>query len=299
MIPAGRGLCALSSVSYDAGMARARPDPVEPVTYGSPRFHSVETGGFLVTDAFFPAGSALPPHVHDRACVAVPLEGAFDSIMRRRSHWSAPGTMITEPPGEVHANRFGPTGTRVVVVQPDARRGELLAPCTGLLDSINHLADPEVSRLARRLVLELSLRHTAAELAVEALALEMLVVAARAHLPDDGPRAPVWLTRVRDRLHDDFRHAPDLQTLAAGAGVHPAHLTRTFRRHFGRSIGGYLRQVRLDWAAQRLATSDDLLVDVAAQAGFADQSHFTRLFRQQIGCTPARYRHRARAGRPE
>jgi AraC family transcriptional regulator len=145
---------------------------------------------------------------------------------------------------------------------------------------------------------ELSMRHTAAALAVESLALELLVVAARAHAIGEGPRAPAWLTRIRDRLHDEFRNAPDLQTLAAGAGVHPAHLTRTFRRHFGQSVGSYLRQVRLDWAAHRLATSDDLLVDVAAHAGFADQSHFTRQFRQQIGCTPARYRHRVRAGGP-
>ena len=89
---------------------------------------------------------------------------------------------------------------------------------------------------------------------------------------------------------------PHLHALAADAGVHPAHLTRAFRRRFGRSIGSYLRLVRLEWAAHRLATSEDLLADVAGVAGFADQSHFTRLFRQHFGCTPARYRARMRAG---
>jgi quercetin dioxygenase-like cupin family protein len=129
-------------------MARLHAAPVEPIAYGSPRFRSVEAGGFLVTDAYFPPGSELPRHVHDRACVAVPLEGAFDSIMQGRSHWSGPGTVITEPPGEVHANRFGPEGARLVIVQPDASRDELLRPCARLLDSINHIPDPALSRLA-------------------------------------------------------------------------------------------------------------------------------------------------------
>lgn len=279
-------------------MGRPRRGRVEPITYGSPRFRSMESGGFLVTDAYFPPGSALPRHVHDRTCVAVTIDGAFDSVMQGRSHWSEAGTMITEPAGEAHANRFGPGGTRIAIVQPDARREELLRPCAGFLDSINHLTEPAATLLARRLVAELSSQDTTSALAVEALALELLVVSARASVADEGGRMPPWLARVRDRLHDAFAQAHDLHTLARDAGVHPAHLTRAFRRRFGRSIGSYLRLVRLEWSAHRMTTSEDLLADVAAAAGFADQSHFTRLFRQQFGYTPARYRQRVRAGQP-
>jgi AraC family transcriptional regulator len=210
--------------------------------------------------------------------------------MQGRSHWSEPGTMITEPAGEVHANRFGERGTRIVIVQPDARREELLRPCSAFLNSINHLPQPEAVLLARRLVAELASPDLASPLALEALSLELLVVSARAGAFDEGARTPAWLARVRDRLHDEFGHAHRLHALAAEAGVHPAHLTRAFRRCFGRSIGAYLRLVRLDWAAQRLAASEDLISDVAAAAGFADQSHFTRAFRQQFGIPPARYR---------
>jgi len=276
-------------------MAQLRSSPVEPISYGSPRFRTLEAGGFLVTDVYFPPGSALPRHTHDRTCVAVPIAGAFDSVMQGRSHWTGPGTIITEPAGEVHANRFGPQGTRNVIVQPDAGREELLRPCGTFLSSINQIAEPAASLLARRLVVELSSQDMASRLAVEALALELLVVAARSRMPDEGERTPRWLVRVRERLHDDFGQTPDLQTLAAEAGVHPAHLTRAFRRRYGRSIGSYLRLTRVEWAAHRLATSEDLLAEVASAAGFSDQSHFTRLFRQQFNCTPARYRQRVRA----
>lgn len=275
-------------------MHRSARSPLEPITYGSPRFRSREAGGLLVTDAYFPPGSALPRHVHDRACVALPVAGAFESIMRGRAYDAGPGGLITEPPGEVHANRFGPGGARITVIQPDAGREDLLRPCAGFLDSINQMTEPAAALLAGRLASELACDDDVSALAVEALALEVLVVSARTHAVD-RTGTPRWLARVRDRLHDEVGRAHDLQTLAADAGVHPAHLTRAFRRRFGHSIGGYARRVRLEWAAQRLAVSDDRLAHVAAAAGFSDQSHFTRLFRQRFGCTPGQYRQRVAA----
>jgi AraC family transcriptional regulator len=56
------------------------------------------------------------------------------------------------------------------------------------------------------------------------------------------------------------------------------------------TVARYARGLRLDWAAQRLVEGDCTLAEVAAQAGFADQSHFTRAFREYAGVTPGRYR---------
>jgi transcriptional regulator GlxA family with amidase domain len=72
--------------------------------------------------------------------------------------------------------------------------------------------------------------------------------------------------------------------------VHPAHLTRVFRRYHGTSPGQYLRRLRLEWAADRLLTGPDPVSRVALQAGFADQAHFTRAFTRRWGLPPGRYR---------
>ena len=58
----------------------------------------------------------------------------------------------------------------------------------------------------------------------------------------------------------------------------------------GESVGSYARNIRLDWAARRLVSSDDPLARVACEAGFADQSHFTRAFSRRFGVAPGRYR---------
>ena len=70
----------------------------------------------------------------------------------------------------------------------------------------------------------------------------------------------------------------------------PSRLARSFRARFGQSIGSYTRNVRLDWAARAVAHSDAPLARVACEAGFADQSHFTRAFTRRFGVAPGRYR---------
>ena len=78
--------------------------------------------------------------------------------------------------------------------------------------------------------------------------------------------------------------------MAAAVDVHPSHLARTFRDCFHVPLGTYIRRLRIEWATRRVAESTDPLSAIAARAGFADQSHFTREFRKRNGVSPARFR---------
>ncbi len=66
-------------------------------------------------------------------------------------------------------------------------------------------------------------------------------------------------------------------------------LARQFRVMCGTSPYRYLLMRRLDFAREQLA-QDRSLVEVAIEAGFADQAHFSRMFKATFGITPARYR---------
>jgi AraC family transcriptional regulator len=124
-------------------------------------------------------------------------------------------------------------------------------------------------------------------LVLEGLALELTAAAARGPAT---PRAQPWLERARELLHERGLPPPTATEIAARVGVHPSHLARAFRAQYGESVGDCARRLRLEWAAGRLARSDVALVSLATEAGFVDQSHFTRAFKQQFGLTPARYR---------
>jgi AraC family transcriptional regulator len=57
------------------------------------------------------------------------------------------------------------------------------------------------------------------------------------------------------------------------------------------TVWQYSRRLRLEWAAAQL-TEQRSLAQIAVEAGFAGQSHFTRAFRRHFGVTPGRYRAR-------
>src|SRR5262245_39245560 len=105
-----------------------------PVTLGSPRFHGIEAGGFQVIDARFPPGLYLPPHIHERATLAIMVEGSFDCIFPSQSLDCMPATVHIEPAEERHGNKVGTAGAHVVVIQPDHGRRDSLRPFTRIMD---------------------------------------------------------------------------------------------------------------------------------------------------------------------
>ena len=56
------------------------------------------------------------------------------------------------------------------------------------------------------------------------------------------------------------------------------------------TFAGYVRHIRIEFARRELASPGSRLGDIAAAAGFCDQSHFSRLFKRYTGLTPAEYR---------
>ena len=266
-----------------------QPAPNVPITMGSPRFRSLNLDGFVVTEAWFPAQEVLANHTHDRACVAVMLEGSFDLRFPGKAYPCPPTTVFTEPAGETHANYMGSRGAHVVVVQPDPAGTELLRPFAGLLDQATHRHHAGVTERAARLARELDGGDDLSILAAEGIVLEMLVTLARLDAADTR-RPPAWLLQAQDLLHAQFTHLVRTAEVARAVGVHPAHLAREFRAHFRQSLGGYVRRLRLDWAARELVRSETSLATLALAAGFADQSHFTRFFKRHTGLTPRAYR---------
>lgn len=262
-----------------------------PVHMGSPRFDVVEVGGFRVTDAWFPAGEVLPPHVHERPILATMLSGSFLDVFRTRTHDCAPSTVFTEPAGEQHANKIQNAGAHVLVVQPDPVETERLRPASRLWEEIHCFRHGDIADRARQLSGEVRSPDAVTPIAIESLILEMLALAVRSGGGNGLTGSqPAWLERARDLVHDRFREKLRIEDVATAVDVHPSHLAKTFRNHFHVSLGTYIRQLRIEWATRQVAETEEPLSAIAARAGFADQSHFTREFRKRTGLSPRRYR---------
>ncbi|HEV8509110.1 MAG TPA: AraC family transcriptional regulator [Gemmatimonadales bacterium] len=264
---------------------------IVPITMGSSGARTLAAGSFLVSELRFAPDMWLSPHVHDRASLAVMLEGSFDLGITRRVYPCEPGSVAAEPVEERHSNRVGRAGAHVLAIQPEPGAADRLGPCAELFDEVRHARRSPLAVLAWSMVRELRAPDSVTLLAVEGLSLEMVALALReSRAVRRGRLAPGWLTRVRDCLQDRFLDPPTLGELATDASVHPDYLARAFRAWFGQPIGRYVRRLRLEWAAERLAVTAIPIVQIAFQAGFADQSHFTRAFKRHIGVAPGDYR---------
>jgi AraC family transcriptional regulator len=248
-------------------------------------------GSFEVTRLAFPPSFSHGPVEPERGYLVVVLDGAVSKAFARDSATLSRSSVATMPAGATHSSRFGTCGAHILAVRAaDADASPLFGT---LLDRRTHTQASLSTAIGWRMAGELEARDSSSDLALEGLALELVAAATRAS--DEQPcGASLWVSAVRDLMHD---HVPDqlsLRELAAAVGRHQTHVARVFRREYGLTVAEYSRSLRLEWARAQLTARDVPLVRLAAEAGFADQSHFTRAFRRHTGVTPARYRARAR-----
>jgi AraC-like DNA-binding protein len=85
-----------------------------------------------------------------------------------------------------------------------------------------------------------------------------------------------------------------LGLLARQTGLSRFHFARQFRHTVGETPMGYLRRMRIERAKQILLRHERTIAGVAADLGFPDQSHFTKVFSRFVGISPGLY---ARTGR--
>jgi len=247
------------------------------VSEGTTAQASISAGSFEVSEVVFPPNRRLPWHAHPSGCVAVVVDGLVGKRFRRFEADAGEGALITMPPEEPHEDRFGRTGATIVVVESadDDSRPVSCAPAS------------DAVLVALRIRRELAATDAFTRLALEGLALELIAIAGRSHIP---PRPERWVERVRASVRERFLEPVDTTCVAAAVGVHPAHLARAFRARYGETLGEYVRRLRVEWAARELVTTDKSLALVAVEAGFCDQSHLTRAFKRQLGVTPGRFR---------
>jgi AraC family transcriptional regulator len=104
-----------------------------------------------------------------------------------------------------------------------------------------------------------------------------------------GPPPP-WVARVAEIINDRWDENLSLLELSRETGVHPTTISKHFPRYFSCTLGEYVRRLRVEQALVMIRRSNRSLTEVAHSCGFADQSHFTRVFKETTGLLPKSYR---------
>lgn len=270
-------------------MVRRRPASPGPI-----RLRIVRTAGFTLTEGIHAGGTRLPWHHHEGPTLCFVLRGVFTETSGGERLTCTPDTLKVMPAGERHCDDFDRGDTRGLLVEADPERARAILTHAPILDERTAFHGGLPAALARRVYQEFRQPDEAAPLAIEGLLLELLAAVSRSRADGAANGVAPWLSETRDRLQADLAARPSLAELAAGVGVHPVTLARAFRRAFGCTVGEYLRRLRIDRAAQQLAAGDQPLAEIALTAGFADQSHFSNVFRRRVGMSPSVYRREVR-----
>jgi len=240
-----------------------------------------------IAEVFYRGGLRQAKHRHHTATFSFVASGRYKERIGRQSHERAASTLIFHPPDECHAVAFE---SNVRILSVEFRSVSNLGKISNCLERSSSHRSELVAWLGERLGHEMTRVDTASSLAIDGIVTELLAEGSRGKALAEEKGTPRWLANAIEFIHDNFTCTFSLEEVGHAAGVHSAHLSRTFRQKMGCTVGDHVRRLRFESACRQILSTNRSLCEIALEAGFADQSHFNRLFRTRMGITPHAYR---------
>lgn len=254
---------------------------------------------------FVEVSEPIAPHTHDFVEIALVVAGSGRHHSRTGVDDAVPGSVFLIRPGSWHG--FDATETLTVanvyfdehvlfdslpwLFSDPVRSRQLLSAGT------SHWRAPVVAfRETVKWVTELEKQGTAPHMI--RVGLLTCIMALVTHLGDPAS-SEIRSTPARELSHEAVARIaaePNLgwtiDVLAASANMSPSHFSRVFREETGTSPARFVARVRLERAAQLLASTNASVARVGAQVGIDDANYFSRIFRRTYGDSPSQYRAR-------
>jgi AraC-like DNA-binding protein len=232
-------------------------------------------------------------HWHPELVIAVTQGGRARFRYRGASHTARRGAVFVHHPGEPHSG--GPEGPEGWSYRAAYIPEDLFKQLTGAIDvpffGAEVFDDPVLAN--KFMHFHLSLQGRCSRLRRESYLIEALLALRRRHSDrhrvDSIGRQPVSVSLAREFLHANLSEDVSAAALARASGLSPYHLIRIFRKELGLTPHAYQLSIRVA-RAKDLLRAGVPTADVALQTGFYDQSHFTKVFKSQVGVTPGQYR---------
>jgi AraC-like DNA-binding protein len=253
------------------------------------RFHGLEValrqfGGARALRIVHPGGQVIPEHRHDWPLLTVAVLGGYDEQNEQEAMRLSGATVTLHPAGRCHSNCIHARGMETFSIEfdPDWARFRQL----GLhLDRSHYWTVGPVLPAARALASHW--RSSAPERDLANLTGHFL----RNALASRPVALPRWLAEV-----EKLTAAPTIRSTAEIArrlDLHPGWLATEYRRATGEGLHETYSRRRIEIAVDLLRTTGLPIADIAAEAGFCDQSHLNRTMRRVIRLTPRQVREEA------
>jgi AraC family transcriptional regulator len=278
--------------AYNSNMRTSAGSLPYGVYFGASHVHR-ELPGFSVS-LLTPTLRAedVPLHTHENASFVFVLSGAYLSSADGAAPVSVSPTLIFNPAGTVHRDSFVLADGRFLAVSISDHSLRVALDWAVLPTAAAALTSGTGFNTALQFAQQCAAPGPASISTMEAMCWELLSTVSGVCLwPNKHQTSlPSWIGRARELLHDRCSDSLQITEIAQHLGVHPVYFARAFRQVFRCTPGEYRTRCRLRDALALMNNASIPLSEIALNAGFFDQSHFSTAFRKHFGIAPQAYR---------
>lgn len=123
---------------------------------------------------------------------------------------------------------------------------------------------------------------------------EMLILILRGKFNKNANYAGVKFEKIIDYVKKSVCEPITLATVAKKFYISEAHLSREFKKNTGFTFTQYVNYQRIIFSQRQLLKSDETIGNIALMSGFESLTHFGRVFKQLVGCSPREYKKNAK-----
>jgi AraC family transcriptional regulator len=246
--------------------------------------HRIDTGGVIASLSCYPHASPYDEdlHYHETLHLSMILRGGNAEKRKIKRIECLPGTVTWYDAGEPHRSvNIVPDSCQINVEITDKfMTARELPVSAGALEKCSP-ADRQFLML--KVYKELLVNDPESSLSITSALLRAVYFTGKAA---NAKGIPNWVPMIKESLQDRWNDHITLNELALVAGLHPANLSGYFPQYFGCTIGEYRRKLKVEKALDLINNSGLSLTAIAHNAGFSDQSHFTRTCKELTGWNP-------------
>ena len=255
----------------------------------------------------------VPPHWHEEAELTLIVRGGSTYTVQLESEQVKEGDIVFVPPQVLHAvtTGGGEMDSDTFVFHPNLLGAATADVCTlrylaplcaqkltpPVVIRRDHPAYDQLLRLIRDMNRTWEAREIGWELLIKAHLLTALAILMPFCTKDSAELAlrtehAEKIKTALDFMDRNYGEEIAIADVAAACYFSQYHFMRFFKKYMGMSCGEYLKNLRLEKAAQAFARGNTVILDVAMDSGFRNLSYFYREFQKKYGYTPKQFIHR-------
>lgn len=221
------------------------------------------------------------------------------SYVGESCHAARRGMLLFAKPGMTRRSEL-PVRCSYIRISPEAAEREGLLPLLDALPTFvcidNDEKTDETVALFSKLAVQVvdAAPDAVGNVRVNAILFDILYrlhrLCARIPEPHRAGHVSDTLYSAREYINEHFTERCALRDIAAAVNVSPNYLHTAYHRTFGETPYGYVTRKRIDKAKMLIMAGHLSMLEIAIATGFCSQSHFNKVFKEQTGITPRRFR---------